>query len=258
MRILCCFFASLSLCGSVRGAVDDPNELLGRIRRKMADNLAQLPNYTCRQTIDRMARRGGPARPFQPVDSTRFEVAFLDGREYYARPGQEQFNENDIRKMVPPGTIGNGNFAMHAKIVFDSGAPEFTYVGEMKKHGRHVVRYDFRVPLERSPFVVRSGDLRRNVAYRGSFWADLETLDLVRLEVHVTEIPPELRLSAIHDAMEYRRTHIGNNDFLLPYRSELETEDSEGNAGHNYTKFDRCQEYVGTSVVQFGSIVPAE
>lgn len=121
----------------------------------MAGNLARLPNYTCRQTIDRMTRRGGPARPFQPVDSTRFEVAFLDGREYYARPGEE-------------------------------------------------------------------------------------------------------RLSEIHDSMEYRRTHIGNNDFLLPYRSELDTQDIEGNAGHNYTRFDHCQEYVGTSVVQFSSIVPAE
>lgn len=252
------FLVFLVWCGSVRGASSDPDELLSRIRQKMAANLTDLPNYTCRQTIDRMVRRGGPARPFQPLDSTRLEVAFLGGREIYARSGKEQFDEKDIRKLVPPGTIGNGNFAMHAKIVFASDTPVFTYVGEEKKRGHRAIRYNFQVPLEKSVFVVRNGDLNRHVAYKGSFWVDADTLDLIRLEVNVTDIPRELQLSNIRDVIEYQRTLIGKGEFLLPHRSELETQDLDGNAGHNYTKFDRCQEFVGTSIVRFGQEVPAE
>jgi hypothetical protein len=249
------FFITWSLGWSAMGAED---ELLSRIRARMVANLAELPNYVCRQTIDRTVRRGGPAQPFLPFDSTRMEVAFLDGRELFARSGKDEFTEKDIRNMISPGVVGNGSFAMHVEILFNSDAASFSRAQDSEERGRHLVRYDFEVPLERSSYVVRNAQREARVAYHGSFWADAETLDLVRLAVEVTGIPHQLGMTEIHTKVEYRRTPIGNQEFLLPYRSELIAQDADGTGGRNYTKFDHCRKFEGNSIVRYGDVVPAE
>ena len=60
-------------------------ELLARIRNHMADNLAHLPNYTCRETIERVWAPAA-SRNFTLGDRLRLEVAYVSGRELYAWP----------------------------------------------------------------------------------------------------------------------------------------------------------------------------
>jgi hypothetical protein len=90
------------------------------------------------------------------------------------------------------------------------------------------------------------------VGYHGSFWADAETLDLVRLEVYADDIPPLLQLQSASDVMEYGRVPIGGADFLLPRQAELVMVDLAGNESHNRTRFSGCRQYTGESVLSFG------
>ncbi len=238
------------LCLWLAQAEPAPETLLAQIRRKMTDNLAHLPDYTCGLTVERFARRSASER-FQTVDTMRLEVSFVGGKELFAWPGAEKFEEKSIQEMVS-GTVSTGTFALHARAIFAEKGPTFTYQGVEDGN----VRFDFRIPLAASKFVV--GTTRRaRVAYEGSFWVDAQTFDLVRLRVNVPEAPADMGLKQAEEVMEYRVTRIGDGDFLLPASSDLIMTSLDGIEHRNRTRFSACRQYTGESVITFGK-TPAE
>jgi hypothetical protein len=248
-------FAGLLLCFPISpsGAQELAPEtlLLARIRAKAGENLKRLPNYTCTQTIER-SRRNPKARKFEPLDTLRLEVALVEGKELFSWPGAGKFEERGISELVGRGgAIGNGSFALHAKSIFLSHAPTFTYVGETTLNGRRAIRYDYRVPQMLSGYQIRIGPNEAIVEYHGSFWVDADTLDLIRLVVRADNPPPSLNLTEASDTMEYQRAHIGGGDFLLPQSSELVMIDLLGNASRNRTQFSACRQYAGESKLSF-------
>ena len=244
--LLLCFPASPST------AQELPPEilLLARIKAKAAENLQRLPNYTCTQTIER-SHRNAKARKFELLDTLRLEVALVEGKELFSWPGGT-FEERGIGEIVGAGgAIGNGSFALHAKSVFLSRWPRFIYFGETNLNGRRAVRYGYQVPQMLSGYQIRVGPNHAFVEYHGSFWVDADSLDLIRLEVHADNPPPNLSLTEASDTMEYQRARIGDADFLLPQSSELVMIDLLGNIIRNRTYFSTCRQYAGESKLSF-------
>lgn len=229
--------------------------LLARIKAHMNGMLARQPNYTCLETIERDQRRGA-TRKFELVDTLRLEVALVEGKEMFAWPGQHNFQDTDLRNMVTTGAIGNGNFAQHARAVFGSSAPAFTYAGQEARDARLREHYDFRVPRLTSGYSIRNGDRRAVVGYHGSFWADAKTLDVLRLEVYADDIPVALSIAAASDSMDYGRMRIGEGDFLLPLASEMTITDLDGAESRNRVRLSACRQYTGESVISFGEAPP--
>jgi hypothetical protein len=235
----------------------DPNQpldadivRLARIKVVASENLRRLPNYTCLQTIER-SRRRGPKRRFQLQDMVRLEVALVDGKELFSWPGAGKFDERRISDMVGGGTIGNGNFALHARSVFLSSSARFEYLGEFDEGGRRIIRYKYRVSRMLSGYRVRMGPIEETVGYSGSFDVDVKTLDLLRLEVNAEEIPPSLQLESARDVMRYTRVVIGGSEFLLPISSELTMVTINGEESRNRVQFHSCRQYSGESVLSF-------
>lgn len=237
----------------------DPSSaaLLERIRQKAADNLAHLPDYTCRLTIERTMRPPA-SRQFQPYDTLRLEVAYVGGRELYSWPGASRFEDQRIDELVGGGAISSGSFALHAWTIFRTTVPTFTHLEEEPLEGRRAIRCDYRVPRRESRFLIRAGPTKQGVAgYHGSFWADAQTLELMRLEVHCDDIPPELEVAAASNIIVYHPTPIGDKEFLLARSAELEMRESSGLVTRNATHFDACRQYLGESAVSFGEPAPA-
>jgi hypothetical protein len=224
--------------------------LLARIRAHMADVLRHAPNYTCVETMER-TRRTGPTHRFEMQDTLRLEVALVDGKEMFAWPGSKKFESDDLRSLISNGAYGNGNFALFARAVFLTSAPTFTYRGEDPIQGRTLLRYDFRVTRISSGYQIRVSEHEAIVPYHGSFWADPKTLDAARLEVFGDDIPTELGLTYSSDRIDYTRTHIGDEDFLLPSESELEMRLLTGEENRNFVRFSACRQYTGESVLRF-------
>lgn len=241
--------------GDSRPPVTADTIRLGRIQAHMRDILTRIPDYTCLQQIER-SRRAAKSRRFQLVDTIRIEVALVQGKELFAWPGAGKFDDREIGRIVG-GTIGNGNFALHARAVFLTGAPAFDYEGEVESGGRKAHRYRFDVPRIRSGYLLRSGPLEGVAGYRGWFEADTRTLDLIRLEVEADDIPEHLPIRAARDRMEYARVAIGERDFLLPKSSELVLSDVEGTESRNLTSFSGCRQYTGESTISFADPEPA-
>jgi hypothetical protein len=223
--------------------------LILRIQAAMSRNLARLPNYTCALNIER-TRRVAPRRKFELLDTVRLEVALVEGKELFGWPGADRIAEAELSNLVG-GTIGNGDFALLAKSIFLTGAATFSDAAEAEFEGTRALLYSYHVPLRLSGYHLKVPPQEAVVGYHGRFWADPQSLDLLRLEVEVDDIPERLGLAAAANAMEYGRMKIGGADFLLPRNSELSMTERNGTESRNRTRFTACRQFTGESVLTF-------
>ena len=226
-------------------------EALSKIRTRMVFNLQHQPNYTCVETIERSSRPKSTGR-FKIIDTLRLEVALVDGKEMFAWPGSKKFEDSDLTKIVTSGAIGNGNFATHARALFETRAATFHYVGLVDFDGKRAIRFDYKVPQMLSGYRIRMQAASAIVGYHGSFYANPATFDMEHMEVLADDIPPDLMLASTADKIDYAIARIGEGDFLLPAESDLTMVNLNGSENHNHVKFTACRQFSGESVVTFG------
>lgn len=234
---------------------DDMDPMLGRIRERMKIHLARVPDYLCQETVERAARTS-PGGEFKVRDTLRLEVGTVGDKEMFAWRDAARFSEKELADMVGSGTIGNGSFVLHARHVLGSHAPEFAPRGEERLDGRRTIRYDYEVPRERSGYRIRVHPRQAIVGFRGSFWVDADTLDLIRLEVIADDVPEELGVAQAREVMDYAQVGIGDSSFLLPRASELWMAGTTGDESRNRTRFHDCRQYSARSSVSFDEPSP--
>jgi hypothetical protein len=242
-----CLVLFLSI--SARAWQEPQSGLVDRVRQRMAENLAHLPNYTCLETIDRSVRRQVKDKlVFR--DRIRLEVGFIETEEMFGWPGASRFEPDFIQQLPQAGGIGS--FGGITQMVFGAPAPAFTYAGECTLDGRRGSKYDFRVPLFASKYEVRFGGHAALSAYAGSLCVDPEALDVMQLELRAEDIPLAVApVARVSDVIHYARTRIGSGDFLLPQQDELSITDAEGNVNRNLTRFTGCRQYASESSLSF-------
>ena len=244
------FAISIAIAAGASGGQTPGAGQLARFQEKVRQDMASIPNYTCLETIER-TRREPNSRNFKPMDTVRLEVSSVAGKELFAWPGASQFEDGDVRSLVTGGTMGTGMFARFARSLFVTGKGNPQYGGEEKLAGRSTVRYDYYLSTAESGFLIRVGDVSEMVAAKGSFWFDLASLDLIRLDLHGDAIPHSLRLEETSIQTFYARTHIGDSDALLPKRSELTMTHFSGAASRDAVEFSQCHEYRTESTIRF-------
>lgn len=240
--------------GCAQPALSPDVQLLASIRTKAARNLGRLPDYTCRQTTERSIRRI-PGKKFELTDTVRLEVALVGGKELYGWPGANNITEWEVSNLVS-GTFGNGDFGLHAAGVLLSDGATFTRAPDELLDGRRVIRYNYRVALLSSGYVLKVAPREAVVPYHGSIWVDSDTFDLLRLDVIADDVPAILGIKTCSKTLEYRRTPIGGAPFLLPFRSGLIVLDLNGAESRNRTVFHECRQYTGESVLTFADPLP--
>jgi hypothetical protein len=227
------------------------NGPLASIKARMAENLARIPNYTCTQSIERW-HPGEDCPTCQYLDRLRLEVAVFGGREHFAWPGAGSFEDRDIIELMGGGALFLSDFAGLATGIFVRDRADYVFGGETAIGGRRALRFAYKVAAKDSGFRVRIDQAEGVVGYSGSFWADGETLDLLRLEVQVTEIPAQLNLGEATAVVEYHRVRIGDSDFLLPRTTNSVIVTRRGVKSRNRTVYSACHQYVGESTIHFG------
>ncbi len=236
----CCLTAAI--CMAQESGLPPELLTLAKIKVRMQETLARQPNYTCVQQIERLRRKAARFR-YELVDNLRIEVALVDGQELFAWPGSSKFEERKLNEMVPSGAaIGNGNFALFARTVFESSAPVYKYKGISEFGGRRVHRYEYNVPQMLSGFNIHVQERGAIVGFHGSFLADEKSLDVLRVEVIADDIPPSLGLTSSFTTVDYSRTVIGPSEFLLPVASELVMTQMSGVEDRNQIRFSACRQ----------------
>jgi hypothetical protein len=234
---------TLSPMGRAQTTAPDP-ALLDHVRARMQQNLATLPNYTCDVNIGRYWRNGHNKR-WTPYDRVQLSLTVVDRVELYGRRRGGEMQQDDPRKLVPTGTIGNGEFAAIAETLFRSDAPQFHYAGVGQIEGRAAARFDYVVPIERSKYDVTGDGRTARVPFHGSFWAAVDTLEVLRIELVADQIPAPLGLQKVSDVVEYDSVPVAGRAVLLPREGLNEIDAADGQDSLNHTKFQNCREYKG-------------
>lgn len=229
--------------------------MLGKVKARAAENLRRLPNYTCTETIDRSLRLGRKAK-LRPEDTVRLNVAYVEGKELFGRPGDRRIDQSDIGRLVDK-PIGNGQFALFVKSIFLGQRGTFGFSVKTKLEGKQAFRFDYTIPLVQSGLRIQSAVGEAIVGYSGSFWVARDTLDLMRLIVSGDDLPPQIKMASDVTTIDYGPVSIGGTIFLLPLRSTWETKDVFGSEARNILTFENCHEFIGESVLKFGDTEPS-
>ncbi len=224
--------------------------LLAHIRTAARQSLSQIPAYACQETVERFSR-SSPRRNFRRIDGFQVQVAEIGNRELFARPGDKQFQDKPLSQLVKPGMVATGVFSILANAVFLDQATKFEYHGEEKKMGHKAVRYDFQVAQLFSAYQIVSNGYRARVAMVGSFWADPATYDVLELEVHGVEIPPQLRMRGTSTVIRYNSPRIEEHRYLIPSSAVITSIGDNGSEDQNRTDFRDCHKYIGESKITF-------
>jgi hypothetical protein len=243
-------FISCWLSAGVALAQSQP-EQLARIKGTVAENLSRLPNYTCTESIQRSERPKIDGQPkVMMLETTRMEVAFVDGKELFGWPGAAKIDESDVGKMID-GSIGNGYFGLFSTNIFSTPSTTYQYVNAAELDGKPAVRYDYRVPASSDVYVIKADSGQASVGFHGSIWANPATLDLIRITVAVDDPPSVLGIASANSILDFERKPIGSSTFVLPRGAELVVVDTDSTERRSRLSFAGCHQFVGESVLKF-------
>jgi hypothetical protein len=224
---------------------------LARVKAKVKQALATVPDYTCLAVTGRYRQALKDPEP-RPVDIVRMEVAHSDGHDLYAWPGAARFETTRAAEMIGAGMYGSGEFASHLNGIFNEYAV-VKYSGEEEWLGRRLFRWDYTLAPFASGWRITYVTRTAVAGERGSFWADRDTLDIVRVEVRSDGLPPRFPISEVVTTIDYARVRLGTSDVLLAQSAlTLLTEDFSGERSSNFTEFSHCRQYLTQSEVKYG------
>lgn len=252
------FVALLLVAGCAAWADDaQSGELLARFKQKVGQDIGQLSNCTCRETIERTVREPG-AKAFQLLDRIRLEVARAGQKELMTWPDGERFEDRDLRAFFGGGLMVTGMFASQAHVVFAGDMRTFQYAGPEDIHGRHSVRVDFHIPPQEASYRLGANGKAAWVAASGSFWFDAASLTLVQLDVSADEIPPELGVSGAVTRLEYEKIATATGEMLAPASADISMTHASGEVRRDSIRFSGCREYTANSSIRFEAPDPQE
>ena len=222
---------------------------LSRVKHHLRDNFERIPNYVCKESVDRdQETRGRDVK----VDSLEFEVAQVEHKELLARPGGG-FEDKRLSSLVSTGILGTGSFASQPMNLFVTDRARL--IARQESGAASEEGWDYDIPAFLRGYVVERDGVTVSVGVRGTFWVDRESMDLIRIEEEMVDPPPQTGLRASSSNVAYARMQIGSSSVLLPQSAELTVANLDGSKMRNEIKFSGCREYVAESTVHFGDTV---
>src|SRR6185437_2349783 len=104
---------------------------------------------------------------------------------------------------------GAATFGLYTRPLFLTNSASFYPAADETKAGRRLLKFEFAMPRENSKYAATVNGKPATLGYSGFLWADPEKLDVVSMELHPDNIPPESGVKEITQAFEYGRTQLG-------------------------------------------------
>jgi len=231
--------------------------LLARIRRQAGLDLTHIPSFTCLETIGRFSWDRSSA-PWRRQDALQLDVAHIGAKELFAWPGSANFEDRPLAEIVGTGMVSSGEFTSFARDALLATDSVAHYGGEEELRGRRMARYDYDIAQAFSGLSVSGNGRRARVGEHGSFWADVESYELARLNVSAVEIPDGLGIESVGTEIEYQRVHMAQGDYLLPQRATTRMRRTAGGELRNEIEFTHCRQFAAESVLSFSDVTAAE
>jgi len=223
---------------------------LAAIQSKAKAGLSSIPAYTCSEEMERSMRPSTRVM-FHKNDDVKLEVAEIGGRELFSRPGEKSFGELPTKELANHGLVVTGMFYHIAETVFGTPVARFKYAGTKRVKGHKSLQYDLTVSPLFASYRLNFNNHEAQCGFRGSFWADEVSFDLIRLHIEATDVPPELLLREATTEIDYARATLDGKSYLIPSSAEIVTTFINGGQSRSQIRFSNCHKYGVESTVTF-------
>jgi len=230
--------------------------LYSQIKRHVAQQLEDLQNYTCLETIHRYQGIASRKADVGLRDTVRLEVLYTGKKELFSAPGERNFVEDNPGAYVGDGLSQDGLFGGYLFNVVVGGNARVTYRGEEELDGRRYARYEYGISSSDEPLYVDMGSSGQgSVGIRGTFWADPVSKDVSRLDIEPDDIPPTLPIKSSISILRFAPVRIGNRNIMLPQSVDSQVELAWGHFERNVLELTHCRAFEAESSIEFS---PAE
>lgn len=234
--------------------MSDP-ERVQRFKRQIAPLLANIPNYTCLESMSQSVvdARGRKA----DIDLVRVDVAISGKKEIYEWAGSRTFSDRSLASTLRNGFSTIGIFSDLARGLIGTDTSHIRFIREESLGDERVYRYSFRVPAQTGVWWIRSesqdGLEVGGAGEEGFFWVDAGDLTLRRIDVSAIDIPTKVRVKMLRSVVDYERMSIGDRRVLLPsdaiVKVNLKDLDKELDSE---IVFNHCRAFSAESTLSFG------
>jgi hypothetical protein len=184
-----------------------------------------LPNFVCTESVERFVYRRRDDR-WVRRDSFTLAVRYVDKRESY---GMIAVNGRATTRSLEgtEGVQSTGEFGSAVYNIFRVGAnPRFQWQRWSRIGGRLTQVLSFRIDAERSrmSFRYHAGLLSSLVhpAVKGFVFIDNETSQILRVVSEPEALPSEQDIVRAPSRLDYQLVKVGERQFLLPSRAEIQ------------------------------------
>jgi len=228
------------------------------IREKALDYSRNLPNFLCTQMTRRYTAKpvrnsGQPS--WQPVDILTIELSYFEQKENYRLV---KLNDKPTTKLINKlsGNQSRGDFGSVLRSVFQADTQTtFSREPESQVDGKPVMIFSYAIDLAHARFgtyVMHNGHKRSiSWAAKGEIYVDSKTLEVLRITRDSVDIPPDFPVQASHLELDYGRQKVGEQEFLLPLRSDSSSRFKDGKAAKEETVFTNYRKFTADTAIQF-------
>ncbi len=226
--------------------------LLSRVKAHVKAETQRLTDISCLETVVREYQP--PKGKMRPLDTIRLEVLTNGTKELFASPGDRKFSERHPMSYAGSGVLGDGFFGMYLKEILVTANVTNEYKGEEEMGGQRLARFDYRLPLIWSGQTIEMPEGSGQVGLHGSYWADPQTYDVLRLELNADDFPPTLPITEAATTIRYARTRLGGDlVMLLPESADFRLVKYSGEIHHDRIEFTHCRVFGAESEIHFNA-----
>jgi len=236
---------------------EEQAQILSEIRERALDYSKNLPNYICLQQTKRHVDPTG-SQGFRLVDRVVERLTYYEQKENYK---VITINDAPVTNNLPheklPGAKSSGEFGSILREIFEPDTQtEFQWEKWTRLGPRVMHVFAYRIRQQR--YGIRDDESKQeiHVGYHGLVYADRETKNVMRITLICDDIPADFPIHDVSLRLDYDFTAISNQQFLLPYHSELRSREGRLLVW-NETDFRAYNKYSADASISFGGDIDA-
>jgi hypothetical protein len=235
---------------------EEQARILKEVRESALAYSKSLPDFICTQVTRRFYDPTG-LELWNAADTLVIRLSYFEQKEDYKLILQNN-RVTDRSYQSLDGATSTGEFGTMLRYLFEAGTKaDFRWSRWVKLRGRPSYVFAYRVALAYSQWHISyERQLDIVVGYHGEIVVDQETRMVTRLTLVAEDIPPSFPVQQASTMLDYDFTKIGDNEFLLPLRSEMRMRSSRL-LTKNETEFRLYRKFSAEASVTFDTETPA-
>jgi hypothetical protein len=230
----------------------EQKEILDQIKDQALNYTDNLQNYICTKVTRRHIDPSGTEN-FSLADTVQEQLTFFDRKESYKVTMVNNRSVTNTDHNQLGGATSSGEFGTMLREIFEpSSRTQFDWERWATLRGRRMYVFNFRVEQEYSKYSIYHVESRRQIisGYHGLIYADRDTKQVMRIKIECDTIPVDFPIQQVTLDLNYDYTKIGNQDFLLPLKSELHSREGKF-LSWNETEFRLYRKFGTESEIKF-------